>query len=173
MRLPHPPGESFFLWGPRQCGKDDALAAELPRRPVDRFKFYFSDVGVVNFLARRGQLEAGSELFGKAFENWVLHHELSAHNAYVEAYAELSYWRLASGIEVNFIIDADVAVEAKATRKVTADHLKGPRQLVVDHPEIKKRMVVSLEPRPRRTDDGIAIMPVAVFVRALAGGEIF
>jgi len=66
----------------------------------------------VNFLARRGQLEAGSELFGKAFENWVFH-ELSAHNAYLEAYAELSYWRLASGIEVDFIIDADVAIEAR------------------------------------------------------------
>jgi hypothetical protein len=34
-------------------------------------------------------------------------------------------------------------------------------------------MVVSLEPKLRRTDDGIDIMPVGVFVRALADGEIF
>ena len=38
---------------------------------------YFADVGVVNRLARRGELLPGSELYGKAFENWVFH-ELSA-----------------------------------------------------------------------------------------------
>jgi predicted AAA+ superfamily ATPase len=141
------------------------------RRVVASPKFYFSDVGVVNFLARRGQLEAGSELYGKAFENWVFH-ELSAHNSYRETYAEISYWRLASGIEVDFVIDADVAIEAKATRKVTADHLRGLRQLAVDHPRIGKRMVVSLEPRPRRTDDGIDVLPVSTFLRVLADGEI-
>jgi predicted AAA+ superfamily ATPase len=103
--------------------------------------------------------------------NWVFH-ELSAHNAYHEAYAELSYWRLASGIEVDFIIDARVAIEAKATAKVTTDHLKGLRQLVLDHPETKKRVVVSLEPRRRRTNDGIDILPASAFVRALADGEI-
>ena len=69
------------------------------RRVIGAPKFYFADVGVVNHLARRGELRAGSELFGKAFENWVFH-ELCAHNAYTEAYSALSYWRLASGIEV-------------------------------------------------------------------------
>ncbi len=195
IRLPHPPSESFFLWGPRQCGKTTVLRQSYPdarwidllraeeyrrylqnpellREEIAAPKFYFSDVGVVNFLAKRGQLEPGSELFGKAFENWVFH-ELSAHNSYLEAYADISYWRLASGIEVDFIIDADVAIEAKATHKVTTDHLKGLRQLFLDYPGIKRRMVVNLEPKPRRTDDGIDIMPVGVFVRALADGEIF
>ncbi|MDE0448792.1 MAG: DUF4143 domain-containing protein [Spirochaetaceae bacterium] len=43
------------------------------RRVVAAPKFYFGDVGVVNFLARRGALQPGGELFGKAFENWVFH----------------------------------------------------------------------------------------------------
>jgi len=90
----------------------------------------------VNFLAKRGQLEFGSELFGKAFENWVFH-ELSAHNSYLEAYADISY------IEVDFVIDADVAIEAKATQKVTSDYLKGLLQLLLDHPRIKRRMVLT------------------------------
>ena len=42
------------------------------RRVVAAPKFYFSDVGVVNHLARRGRMQPGGELFGKAFENWVL-----------------------------------------------------------------------------------------------------
>ena len=44
-------------------------------------KFYFFDVGVVNFLANRGWLKPGSELFGKAFENWV-YHELRSSLSY-------------------------------------------------------------------------------------------
>src|SRR5687767_4926099 len=55
------------------------------RRVVTSPKFYFTDVGVVNHLARRGRLERGGELFGKALENWVLH-ELVAHVAYRESY---------------------------------------------------------------------------------------
>ena len=47
------------------------------RRLIGSPKFYFADVGVVNRLARRGALSPGSELYGKAFENWVFH-ELSA-----------------------------------------------------------------------------------------------
>ena len=51
------------------------------RRLIRAPKFYFFDVGVVNRLARRGPLVPGSELYGRAFENWV-HHELSAFRAY-------------------------------------------------------------------------------------------
>ena len=41
------------------------------RRVVAAPKFYFGDVGVVNFLARRGALQPGGELFCKAFENSI------------------------------------------------------------------------------------------------------
>ncbi len=106
------------------------------RRVAASAKFYFSDVGVVNFLAKRGTVQQGSELFGKAFENWCFH-ELTAYNLYNERFAELFYWRLAGGTEVDFIInDMEVAVEAKATSKITARHLKGLRSLKVDHPDI-------------------------------------
>ena len=53
------------------------------RRLIGAAKFYFSDVGVVNRLARRGTVERGSELYGKAFENWV-HHELAAFVSYTD-----------------------------------------------------------------------------------------
>ena len=68
-------------------------------------KFYFAGIGVVNYLAKRGTLEPGAELFGKAFENWVFH-ELKADASYSELHYDLSYWKLASGIEVDFIIAA-------------------------------------------------------------------
>ncbi|MFH1435555.1 MAG: DUF4143 domain-containing protein [Pseudomonadota bacterium] len=60
---------------------DTLLGAFLPaytrrakRRTIHAPKFYFRDVGAVNYLARRGQaIHDGSELFGKAFENWLFH----------------------------------------------------------------------------------------------------
>jgi predicted AAA+ superfamily ATPase len=143
------------------------------RRVIGAPKFYFADVGVVNHLARRGTIQRRSELFGKAFENWVFH-ELSAHNAYSGALATLSYWRLASGIEVDFIVnDLDVAIEAKGTANVTADHLRGLRELVRDQPRVQRRIVVCLEARGRRTEDGIEIVPAAEFGRKLGAGDIF
>jgi predicted AAA+ superfamily ATPase len=75
---------------------DTLLGRWLPayrKRPKRRVaaapKFYFADVGVVNHLARRGRVAPGSELYGKAFENWV-HHELTAYNSYSDSYAQLS-----------------------------------------------------------------------------------
>jgi uncharacterized protein len=45
-----------------------------PKRRISLMsKFYFFDVGVVNYLAKRGTLKTKSELFGKAFENWIYH----------------------------------------------------------------------------------------------------
>ncbi len=160
--------------------EDTLLGRWLPayrRRPKRRVigapKFYFADVGVVNRLARRGELLPGSELYGKAFENWVFH-ELVVCDAYGEADAKLAYWRLASGIEVDFVVnDMQLAVEAKASARITSDHLKGLRHLARDHPRVGRRVVVCLEPKARRTDDGIEILPAATFIRRLSRGELF
>ena len=160
--------------------EDTLLARWVPayrRRPKRRVigapKLFFSDVGVVNQLARRGRLERRTVLYGKAFENWVFH-ELSAWNAYGERNALISHWRLASGIEVDFIVnDMALAIEAKASHKITSDHLKGLRHLRTDHPQVTRRCVVCLEPRPRTTDDGIEILPAVDFARRLTDGDLF
>ncbi len=151
----------------------EAYRKRPKRRVIQAAKFYFGDVGVVNHLAKRGKLVPGSELFGKAFENWVFH-ELSAHRVYSDLYYDLSYWRLASGIEVDFIAgDMELAIEAKASAKITMDQLRGLRELIIDHPKLKRRIVVCLEERARKTEDGIEIMPAKVFAQHLwAGGLI-
>jgi predicted AAA+ superfamily ATPase len=163
-----------------QILEDTLLGRWLPaytRRPKRRViaapKFYFADVGIVNHLARRGEIHPRSELYGKAFENWIFH-ELIAHNSYSQAFAQLSYWRLASGIEVDFIVnDMELAIEAKATAKVSADHLRGLRAIKEDHPRIKQRLIVCLERTSRRTEDGILILPAAEFRDSLERGDLF
>ncbi|MBU0673322.1 MAG: DUF4143 domain-containing protein [Proteobacteria bacterium] len=163
-----------------QILEDTLLGRWLPcyrkrpkRRVASSAKFYFSDVGIVNFLAKRGLVQPGSELFGKAFENWCFH-ELNSYNHYHEVFAELYYWRLAGGTEVDFIVnDMEIAIEAKATQKVNSQHLKGLRSLNVDHPNIKRRLVICCETKVRRTEDGIEIIPALLFAEMLWGGELF
>lgn len=162
-----------------QILEDTLLASWLPayrkrlkRRVIAAPKFYFADVGIVNRLARRGELLAGSELYGKAFENWIFH-ELSTFLSYRECDVDLCYWRLASGIEVDFLLsDMRVAIEAKSTERTRSDHFKGLRRLVVDYPHVKRRIVVCREPRARKTGDGIEIIPAKAFVERLWDGDI-
>jgi predicted AAA+ superfamily ATPase len=147
------------------------------RRPKRRLsvadKFYFNDVGVANFLARRGEVLPGSDAFGKAFENWVFH-ELRAYNAYCERFAQFSFWRLSSGVEVDFIVnDMACAIECKAAAAIRNNHLKGLRELAKDYPSVGERVIVSLEPESRQSADGIKILSVSDFVRMLWDGRLF
>ena len=149
-----------------------AYRRRAKRRTVKSPKFYFADVGIVNRLARRGEVIAGSEQYGKAFENWV-HHELSAFISYRNIDAKLTYWGLTSQTEVDFLLDdLTVAVEAKSSENITRQHLKGLRSIAVEYPEIAQRVVVCRERRPRLTDDGILILPAERFVERLWNGEL-
>ena len=65
-----------------------------------------------------------------------------------------------------------LAVEAKASARITSSHLKGLRTLAEEHPGLSRRVVVCLEPRPRRTDDGIDIIGATDFARRLWQGEL-
>ncbi|MGK5082723.1 DUF4143 domain-containing protein [Bdellovibrionota bacterium FG-1] len=153
---------------------DTLLGRWLPayrKRPKRRMilspKFYFSDVGVVNFLAKRNRLEPGTELYGKAFENWVFH-ELTAYHSYRETFADLSFWRATSGVEVDFIVNnMEIAIEVKSSSRLTSDHLKGLRELKTDHPSVRRRVVICLESKPRITEDGIEILPAKHFAERL------
>ena len=149
-----------------------AFTARPKRRVIQAPKFYFADVGVVNHLAQRGVMAPGSELFGKALENLVCH-ELSAFREYHDRAWTLSYWRLASGIEVDFVIgDAEIAIEVKSSPRISAAHLKGLVAFGEDQPAVRRRIMVCLEPRRRVTKDGIEIVPVGKFLEGLWRGEV-
>lgn len=142
------------------------------RRVSHSPKFYFSDIGVVNRLIRRGEVSPGAEGYGKAFENWVFH-ELSSYVGYREIDADLTHWRLPSGIEVDFVLgEMLLAVEAKATERIRNRHMKGLRIIKKEHPQVKRRLVVCLEARPWRTEDGIDVVPANSFAKWLWRGEL-
>lgn len=158
--------------------EDTLMGAFLPsftlrpkRRTIQAPKFYFCDLGVVNHLARRKTVAPGSELYGKAFENWLFH-ELSAHTRYSGLYYDLSYWRLSSGIEVDFILgNGAVAIEAKGKARITSSDLRGLIQFRQEYPSARHLLLVGLEKNRRKTEDGIDILPYTDFIRLLWQGE--
>jgi predicted AAA+ superfamily ATPase len=163
-----------------QILSDTLLATLLPvyrKRPKRRLsiadKFYFHDVGIVNFLAKRGNPEPGSEAYGKAFENWIFH-ELCGYNQYEERFGQFSFWRLSTGVEVDFIVnDLECAIECKSSERVHDHHLKSLRELKKEHPKCGRRLLVSREPVSRQTNDGIEILSVNDFLAELWDGSLF
>jgi predicted AAA+ superfamily ATPase len=148
-----------------------AYRKRAKRRVIAAPKFYFFDLGIVAQLTRRGKVLPGSELFGKAFEHFIWM-EISAHSGYSEKNYPITYWRTSSGIEVDFVLgDHEVAVEVKSSRMVTDRHLNGLRAFREDY-QARRLIAVSLDPRPRKTSDGIDILPWEEFLKRLWGNKI-
>ena len=148
-----------------------AFTPRSKRKVVHASKFYLFDVGIVNFLARRGTISRGGELYGKAFENWVFH-ELKAYLEYSRSHLELRYWRLRNGTEVDFIAeDLSFAMEVKSREHIQNKHLKGLKEFKKEYPEVKHLILVSLEKRSRKEDGGILVLSVSDFIKKLWEGQ--
>lgn len=139
------------------------------RRLIGTEKFYWFDVGVTNYLARRRPM-LGSQEFGKSFEHlmWM---ELTNYRRYRAPEMELSYWRTSTGHEVDFIVgDMTLAIECKASGRITTRDLSGLRALQEDQ-GVRHKIIVCLETQPRKLDDGIEIIPWQLFLDRLWSGE--
>lgn len=159
-----------------QILEDTLLGFPLPgfrktktRKAISRAKHYLFDLGVTNQLCKRGEIMLGSELFGSAFEHFIIL-ETRAWNSYSRNYHELFYWRSTSKFEVDLIIGSLAAIEIKSTTLVQDKHLKGLRALK-EEGLIKKYIIVSLDPEHRKTKDGIEIMPWDVYLQGLWGSR--
>lgn len=149
-----------------------AYTKTLKRKTISAPKFYYFDVGVVNYLLHRHDLQRGTVEFGHAFEHLVMQ-ELIAYIGYTHNEQKLSYWRTYTGIEVDAVIgDAAIAIEIKSVDEVKNKHLKGLRAFGDEHPDCKK-IIVSLDRITRTTDDNIEVIYVLDFLRQLWSGELF
>ncbi len=140
------------------------------RRLVESPKFYYFDVGIANFLLKRGNIRPGSESFGKAFEHFI-YQELLSHSHYSRKKYPICYWRTSSQIELDFVLnDAAIALEIKGVPLVQPKHLKGLTAFCEDY-KTKKAIVVSLDPKPRKMGR-IDILPWKYFLDQLWNGDI-
>jgi predicted AAA+ superfamily ATPase len=140
------------------------------RRVITAPKFYFFDIGVVNFLLKRGKIEMGNEVFGNAFEHFI-YQELYAHSSYSGLDYPISYWRTASQIEIDFVLgDNEVAIEVKGSKTINQRHLNGLKAFMEEY-EVKHSILVCNEPLPRKIGD-IWILPWQIFLQKLWAGEL-
>ena len=157
--------------------KDTLLAREVPvwrkgrsRKTVETAKFYLFDTGVARRLSGRKELARGTPEYGHAFESWVMH-EISSYADTFRHDAEISYWRTRTNLEVDFVVNGDVAIETKTTHSAARDDLKGLRA-IGDEGAFRHRILVADEPRPREVD-GISILPWREFIDRLWSGNLF
>jgi predicted AAA+ superfamily ATPase len=135
------------------------------RKAIKRSKFYLFDVGVTGALTQRGMLQEQSELLGKALEHLIAM-ELRAYLSYTSSDLPLTFWRTETQHEVDFVIGEEVAIEVKATSRVSDSHLKGLRSLG-EESIVPKRILVSRDPVRRITSDNIEVIPIREFLREL------
>lgn len=137
------------------------------RKAIATSKFYFFDLGIVNYLKGLREIPRKTSLFGDALEAYI-HHELRSWVDYSDD-GELKYWRSTSDFEVDFILNESIAIECKGSDRILADDIKGLRALG-EEKKMKKKIVVSMESKPRNIGD-IEVLPYAVFLEQLWSGE--
>ena len=148
----------------------EAYRKKPKRRVVTSPKFYFFDVGIVNFLLKRKNIEPGTESFGFAFEHFI-YHELTCHSHYSGLNYPITFWRTSSQFEVDFILgEHEVAIEVKSTDNVQNRHLKGLIAFSEEY-DVKHKIVVSNDPYPRLIGD-IRVLPWQNFIKMLWAGEL-
>lgn len=159
-----------------QVFQDTLIAHLLPpfqkttkRKAVATEKFYFFDLGVARNLARRGLIEKGTPEFGTAIEHLIFL-ELKAYSDYSLRGDEITYWRSQSQLEVDFVINGEIAIEVKGTTRVSSSDLKGLKALREEIP-LRRQIVLSSELERRWIDD-IEVIPYEIFLRDLWEGRI-
>ena len=129
-------------------------------------KFYVFDVGVAGHLAGRRIERAAGPDFGRALEHFVLM-EVLAYRAYHNHDFPVRFWRTKTGLECDFA----VAIEVKGGGNLRSKDLRGSRAFASEH-HPRHTFVVCNERAPRRTADGIWILPWEGFLERLWGGRV-
>jgi predicted AAA+ superfamily ATPase len=133
------------------------------RRLLTTPRFVLFDVGVRNAAA---EVPADSRLLstegGRLLEQWVAQ-ELLARASYLGRGHRVSFWRLASGAEVDFIWEApreDVPIEVKWTERPRPEDARHVERFLDEHPSRARRgLVVCRCPEPQRLSARVTAIP--------------
>jgi predicted AAA+ superfamily ATPase len=140
------------------------------RKSVTSSKFYFFDTGVLHTILRSPDiLDRNSDIFGKTFEQFIAQ-ELRAFLSYKRKDFDFNFWRSLEKDEVDFIINNEIAIEVKSSKKVKPEHLKGLIK-ILDEGKFKKRILITHDPIEKIIND-IHCMNWKNFLDGLWAGEI-
>jgi len=133
-------------------------------------KFYLFDVGVAGAITHREIHEEKGELFGKAFEHFILM-QMVAHSSYSELAYEINFWRTKSGMEVDFILGkGEIAVEIKGSSRADNRDLKSLSAFMEEYSP-RKGFVVCNE-KAKRVHGNVILIPWRMFLDDLWEGKV-
>jgi predicted AAA+ superfamily ATPase len=115
-----------------QAVRLSAYGVNRTRRLIKSPKLYWSDTGLALFLAGE------SEARGAHLENMVLT-DLFAWRDLQAIRPEVLYWRTATGIEVDFVIETPnrlLPIEVKAASRITTADAKGLEAFLDEYPDL-------------------------------------
>lgn len=147
------------------------FARRAKRRLVAHDKFYFFDAGVYRTLRPKGPLDRPEEIDGAALEGLV-HQHLKAWCDYSGLGDALFYWRTHTDDEVDFVVYAEnefTAIEVKNAGRLNGADFSGLRLFGSDYPEARR--VLLYRGSEQYLQDGILVMPVEKYLRALVPGQ--
>lgn len=162
--------------------EDTLLASRLPAfeprirvRERKHPKLYWVDPGIVR-AARKQLGTVGVEERGALLEGWMLT-VLRAHNARQLLFEDVSYWAplQARTAEVDFLLRRGrehLAIEVKAHDRYSTPQLSGLRA-IAGLPRLARRVLVYLGNQRLRTEDGIDVWPLGVWLEAVASGQLW
>lgn len=138
---------------------DESVRERQSQKP----KFYLFDTGIYRYLSQQAgsKLIFGSSDFGKIFEQFIIC-ECIRLNDYFERDFRFYFLRTKDGAEIDLIVrtsaKAKILIEIKSTDHVMDSHMTHLRSLSrdIDH---KQKWIICSEKTPRKTEDGIRILP--------------
>jgi predicted AAA+ superfamily ATPase len=149
-----------------------AWRARAKVKEVAHPKFYLFDCGVVRALSGRLREALDSAERGTLLET-LIYHELRAYVSYSGCGGALSYYRTPSGTEVDFVWTRGrhrVGIEVKATPRWRVEDSRPLRGL--SEAKVLTACYAVYEGDTPQEDGPVRILPVATFLRDLAGGRI-
>jgi uncharacterized protein len=162
--------------------QDTLLATLLPAfeprlrvRERQHPKLYWVDPGLAR--ATKRQLgPVGAEERGPLFEGWILT-VLRAHNEQSELFEEIAYWAPAQArqTEVDFLLRRGrdyLGLEVKSSSRFSPTVVSGLRA-IGELKHLVRRTMVYLGDQRLRTNEGIEVWPLNVFLDAVAGGKLW
>ncbi len=134
------------------------------RKAIQSAKFYFFDLGVQSFLTGIDQIPRSSNLFGRAFEHFIIH-EVRTQQSYKRTRNNLFFWRTQRQQEVDLIVGDSFAVEIKASNK-TKDRDAKSLKLLKDEGFKGELFLVSLDELDRQKE-GVQFLHWKTFFKGL------
>lgn len=147
----------------------ESWTSSKKRKASTTAKFYFFDTGVTHTLAGTTVLDRNSNLYGTSFEQFI-GMEIRAYLDYRRLKFPLTFWRTTNGVEVDYLIGEEIAVEIKSTTRVSRGNTDGLKTLQ-EEGVFNQFILVTQDPL-EASRDGITALHWQTFLERLWGDQL-